>query len=127
TAVWPLRTRQAGLSPYHVGLGVGNDASGLTEHRLARCTSLACPEAVSWRRTPAHFHSYPPPTNSGSSDRGGERGQGDRIILMILPPQGNGGGRLALEQARDGSQALRLLRPSGWGWPLLHLLPVAYA
>ena len=90
-------------------------------------TSLACPEAVSWKRTHAHCHSYPPPTNSESSDSGGERGQGDRIILMIRPPQGHGGGRLALEPARDGSQALHLLRPSGWGWPLLHLLPVAYA
>ena len=120
---------QAGLLPYGPcahptgrPLTIPRGAGG--EQRRFRCHG-ASPRQVHVSRVPrgglleAHacpFPFHPPPTNAESSDRGGERGQGDRIILMILPPQGNGGGRLALEQARDGSQALRLLRPSGWGW-----------
>ena len=79
----PARTRQAALSPYHVGLGVGNDASGVTEHRLAMGTPIMCNEAG---LLDAHACTWPSRTTDNQRRQLREReSEGVNIRALTLP------------------------------------------
>jgi hypothetical protein len=78
----PARTRQAGLSPYHVELGVSNDASVVTEHRLAMCTPIMCNEAG---LLDAHACTWPSRTTDNQRRQLREReSEGVNIMALFL-------------------------------------------